>query len=125
MVKVSSKHWLVSYWIFCFLLTHLPLNPAAVPIQGLDKLVHFTLYLGLALLLLKAKGLSSPTGDVIRKSLLLIVGYSVLDELTQPLVNRTFEVWDLIADWLGAITGVLLIWKSGLGRPNDREQPQR
>lgn len=92
---------LYPYWALCFFLTHLP--PSSVPsaVSSFDKLAHGGGYFVLGLLLF-----SKVKRAALALALLLV--YSFVDELTQPLVGRNFEGVDLLADGLGGIAGIIL-----------------
>ncbi len=92
------------YWIAMFVGTHWPKGPH-LPISGGDKVMHFSAYLGLALLL----SLSTLSWwPVLWLKSIGIVGllacYGAFDEMTQPLVGRDCE----LLDWCADMTGVLL-----------------
>ena len=113
---MRPSKFLYPYWGLCFLLTHLP--PSSVPsaVSSIDKLAHGGGYFVLGLLLFCK----------LQRWLLtlsLLFAYSVFDELTQPLIGRSFEWVDLLADGLGGAAGVILGMKtfpdglSGQSRP--------
>lgn len=105
---------LAAYWLGIFLLTHWPKFPTPVTptLLPADKIVHFTLYSGLAWLLAAHAGyiwpgLGSRTLGPRLWQIGLIVGcYALFDEVTQPLCDRDCDVWDLLCDW--AATGFVL-----------------
>ncbi|GAG31705.1 unnamed protein product, partial [marine sediment metagenome] len=39
---------------------------------------------------------------------IIVIGYGALDELTQPLVGRTRDGYDLLADSLGMLVGMAI-----------------
>jgi len=101
------KKFLIPYWILCFVLTHLPPSSALPEAPGLDKVMHFGGYslLGFLLSLYFLSKHGSKKTWILR-ALGILAAYSVLDELTQPLVGRDFEVGDLFADSLGGFFGI-------------------
>ena len=80
-------------------------------VLGLDKLCHFLGYAGLAFLASIAWSLWRPVGRPLRRGHLAIVllgltAYGSFDEITQPLVHRTCELADWLADVAGAAVGL-------------------
>lgn len=76
-------------------------NPKIV---GLDKIVHFTMFF---IWMVTVRHDFS----FVKNWLLLVIGlfFSILTELFQLFVEaRSFEVYDLLADTIGVITGLLL-----------------
>ena len=99
------------YWLFAAVTSHIPQRH--VPeIEVSDKVLHGGGYFVLASLFWLAMAARS-FGR--RARLLLVLSviplYGALDELTQPLVNRTCEVWDWVADSLAAVAAVVL-WEA-------------
>ena len=102
---------LVIYWLGLIWGTHVPDVPMPAPHYN-DKLLHFLAYAGLAFLLywtwVTRRGLSLIGAAV---SLLIAIGYGVIDEITQGWVpQRVADPKDWAADLLGATSGVLLFW---------------
>lgn len=89
--------------------------PSGIPagIQGLDKAAHFFGYLVLGFLF-------AANQEKSRRQLLKILGwigfYALLDEATQPLVGREFDLLDIAADLLGASVGAVAFLRSGLAK---------
>ncbi len=99
------------YWLALFTATHTPLSVPPVGGCFTDKILHFTAYLLLAVLL---GVFCFVTGRRTRGWMLAIfLGicvYGIVDELLQIPVGRSCEVADWIADVLGAATGLLCLW---------------
>ena len=101
---------LAVYWPIIFVGTHLP---RFGPLRGeprrypYDKLAHFACYAILAwllmLLLLRRVRLTT----AILSTCLLVAAYGVVDELTQPIIGRTADLWDYVANLAGIAMGVL------------------
>ena len=93
------------------ILTHWPQDKLPIDINlnrfGLDKIVHMTAYGCLAWLFFKTvaprRYYLGWCGVICGLSLL-----AVLDEITQPWVNRQFSYFDIVADLIG-IAGCFLI----------------
>lgn len=116
----------VFYWILCFAVTHVPLRGQEPPIPGLDKVIHLALYGMLAALFyFSIKSRTAPLMLQLKKTALILVLYSVFDEITQPLVGRTCDGWDLLADWLGLSIGLWVAVKISHGSSDGQSQPPR
>jgi len=92
-------------------LTHLPDEsvPDQLRLGGLDKLEHIAAYGAITLLFVY----SLRTSPTLFTSLFLsigILGIGSLDEITQPLCNRTAS----FTDWLANIVGILIVLVSSV-----------
>ena len=101
--------------------THLPAKNLPIRIHN-DVACHFAAYFGLAaivwLLFELRKRVSVMTSVAIWA---LITALGVLDETTQPLVGRSFELKDIAADSIGAATSIVLMFCGfALWRRRDR-----
>ncbi|HEX5471275.1 MAG TPA: VanZ family protein [Lacipirellulaceae bacterium] len=103
---------LVCYFAVLFVGTHLPPNSHLLPrsIEHFDKVCHFTGYTILAGLI--ATTCQMAAGKLALRHLCWIwLGVAIvaaIDEVTQIPVGRDCDIWDWIADILGAVTGLLL-----------------
>lgn len=97
---------LAIYWLALFIATHLP--PRHVPpVPVNDKIEHFVGFAILAIVLsLAMSRASTPRTLAIILAICLI--YGAIDEWTQPLIGRTCELNDWLADAGGAIVGSLI-----------------
>lgn len=114
------------YWAFIFFLTHVP-SSGGNGIPGADKVMHFLAYFGLALLIAFVavlwRGFSL---SLLIGVWLLVAGYGIVDELSQTLVpGRTCSAADWIADALGGLTGILLVWGLGGRLPGRQAIPDK
>jgi len=103
----------IGFWIAAFAATHTPPPERSAPPPINDKLMHFAGFATLGLLTLWAVSAGSrpPTGRRVLLWWLILVAYALLDEVTQPLVRRSFEIADIIADACGAAAGIgLALW---------------
>jgi len=85
-------------------LTHLPQTALPNVLQGnlTDKIEHTAAYGLIALLFLLSVKRRSPLLVPI-SGLLILAGMGVLDEATQPLVQRCASVGDYMADLIGVV----------------------
>lgn len=109
----------VLYWLGLTAIMHMPLAPMPPqPDDGIpkDKTVHLVLYGGLAICLISVLEQRSrvdstaqprrPLGRYLAvMSFCTINGF--LEELTQPLTGRTYDLADFLADCLGASLGLV------------------
>lgn len=97
---------LILYWLAIFIGTHIP--GSSVPKLGNDKILHFGAFGGLAFLV--AWALPTREGRAHIQGLItlgLIVGYAMIDELTQYFIpGRNCSLGDFIADAIGAVIGL-------------------
>ena len=89
-------------------------NDEGIPIPYLDKLVHFVFYLLFVILggLMWQSG--KPMNSTLKKTILWVVIavlYGLLMEALQDLlpIDRSAEIFDVLANTLGAVMGGLLI----------------
>ena len=106
-VQMALVVLLAGYWLSMFVGTHLPSIPNVVS----DKILHLCGYGGLAAVLLAWRASRGPVAfRTIGWLWLLIAGYGVFDEITQPIVGRHCDVADWIADLMGAAIGLAIMW---------------
>lgn len=103
---------LLFYWPAIFVFGHIPM-PGLVYKAGVsDKSLHFLAYLVLVFLLWFAinpdKKVNWRTATVWR-ILLAVVLYGLADELLQPLVGRTCDITDFLANLAGMFGGLILL----------------
>lgn len=110
-MRWTSWFLLSVYWGAIFTLTHLPGEQLRHFPQFWDKAEHFLAYFLLATLLGSALMLTFPHRSTIPLWVLVIgFTYGAVDELLQPLVTRTADFNDWVADALGVWAGVLILW---------------
>lgn len=111
-MRISSNKrliLLILYWICGFVATHVPIRQGEVLLPNVDKLAHFVLYGGLALLVAFWLGTGQEPFPTVQKTLLICVIYAMLDEGLQALVpSRNPSLTDWIADVLGSLTGLTI-----------------
>ena len=105
---------LVLYWLAMFAGTHYPKPnlPRLDSALRIDKILHFTGYMGLAALLLTSVHLNRRPRSLVRAAVivgLIVAGYGLFDEVSQPYFSRYAEPSDYLADILGCLTGLALV----------------
>lgn len=114
--------WLTSataiYWIALAVIIHMPpesldVAPSLMHRLHADKLFHCGSYGLLAILLAGIIELHAELRRAMTKwsrtagtVFFVVAAYGAIDELTQPLTNRTCDPWDFAADVLGAALGL-------------------
>lgn len=106
---------LFGYSVVLITATHLPTVNGLVRYPGIDKVLHLIAYGCLASL---AAALATVGRNIRFRHMLglaiLLAGFAILDEVTQPFFNRKAELGDWIADCLGIIGGmscVILLYR--------------
>lgn len=105
----------VAWLIAVTLLSLVPANMDTQPfIPHFDKLVHFVFYLGLSWLLGR---LLKREPYFVGKVLIPTICYSILMEVLQEAMDlgRHFDIFDIIANIIGALIGTILIYRSVSG----------
>jgi len=104
--------WLViavAFTAIVLLLTHIPKEAMPLRLQenSHDKLHHVVAYGGITFLfILSVKVSSNPFLFSLLFFAILAIG--IVDEVTQPLVNRTASLADIVANFIGIATVLLL-----------------
>ena len=121
----AARVMAAAYFITLMVATHLPRVPRPPtppgPVEP-DKLMHFGAYATLALLLAVARPWPcrrDGTQLIVTALFTIIVGG--LTELTQPLFGRNGNLHDVLANALGGLTMVAVLWPLmvGIGSPDD------
>ncbi|MCF6268848.1 MAG: VanZ family protein [Melioribacteraceae bacterium] len=102
------------YWLLIFILTSIPGNHIPTIFGTSDKLKHFGAYLVLAFLLNFTLYIQKKFPLLSKKSMLftflITTFYGIIDEVHQIFIpGRAFDWWDLVADGLGSLIGILLV----------------
>ncbi|GJQ26808.1 MAG: hypothetical protein HBSAPP02_18400 [Phycisphaerae bacterium] len=101
----------VCLFVGAFVMSHTPPPPppSRPPIN--DKVMHFTGFVLLGMVTIW-RGLDAGRRYPLRGALgwlLLLALYAAFDELTQPIMGRSCELFDWVADVGGAIAGITII----------------
>ena len=99
---------LACYWVALFVATHIPLPKVSELPKNSDKGMHVLAFGGLAFLLLVWLSASRPlTPFRVSKALAIAALYAGIDESLQKLLDyRTFDLYDLAANWMGLMIGL-------------------
>ncbi len=102
--NIKSLITAILFTVAVLVFSHLPQETMPSPLQkdGVDKLQHVLAYGVITFLFL----VSLRTSPTILSALLLFLAVSVIaafDELTQPFMNRTASITDLVADIIGIL----------------------
>jgi len=98
----------IAYWIALVAATHLPGQQVRRFGLGVsDWLLHTTAYAGLAALTWLAVGHRSRSSGW--RWMGVLIAFGALDEITQPLVGRSAQLGDWLADAAGVL-GVATVW---------------
>ena len=97
-------------WVGAFVATHIPKLHMPEDIHVSDKTLHAVgSVVRAAMLLLTCASRGRPRWTRVLLTLALLAAYGAVDEITQPLVNRTAAFADWLADIGGAAAATLLI----------------
>jgi len=113
--KRTKTVWaaLAIYWPVLFILTHIPIFDVARKSGMSDKLMHVLAYMGLMMLVWWAV---SPyervnwRGWKVWLILAAMVWYGAADEWLQGYVGRSADMEDFVADLIGTLSGLVLLW---------------
>ncbi|MEM9185933.1 MAG: VanZ family protein [Planctomycetota bacterium] len=110
--RIDRRLWpvLAGYWTLLVIATHLPGSyaKATAGLIEFDKLIHLTAYAVLGCLLAVCV---TPRGGRLGVATagalwLVVTSFGACDELTQSLVGRSCELYDFLADAVGAASGI-------------------
>lgn len=108
--------------LYAGLIVYLSSRSSLPSVRVSDKLLHFVEYAALAFLITRAFMLLRPSASSRRATLLAIAlatAFGLSDELHQRFVpNRDASYLDLVADFLGSVTGAMIYaaWADLRGR---------
>ena len=102
------------YWLLIFILTSIPGNHIPTIFGVSDKIKHFGAYFVLAILLNFTLYIQNRFPLLSKKSMLftflITLFYGLFDEVHQIFIpGRAFDWWDLVADIIGSVLGILLV----------------
>ena len=102
------------YWVLIFILTSIPGKSIPKILGFSDKSKHFGAYLVLAFLLNFALYLQKKfplfSKHAALSTFVITLFYGLFDEVHQIIIpGRFFDWWDLVADVVGSLMGILLV----------------
>ena len=112
-MKLLSRHPATMFWlggmIAAFTVTHLPPQNTGKAVLN-DKLLHFMGFavLGLMTFWWRVRRETNSTRlRALLKGFTILAVHAMMDEVTQPLIGRSCEFGDWLADLGGAASGVI------------------
>ena len=102
-------------WAFVIMATSILPGDAFpdIDIRFFDKIVHFTKYAILAILMVSGVNYSYKYYTPLKKVLFMLIlagGYGILMELVQWFIpNRVPSIWDVVANVAGILTGMMVM----------------
>lgn len=102
------------YWLALYVGTHIPNPEMLIGAHVSDKVLHFSAYFGLYLVLAVRIRILSDAWPTMRQTIILAAMtslYSAFDEITQgiPIINRHPDLMDAVADCSGVVSAILVI----------------
>lgn len=99
----------IVYFVALFIGTHIPMDSSEIAPSVSDKLVHFSAYAGLTVLVLAGWELTIGRLEPKHYFAVWLAGvlYGVFDEVSQTPVGRSCDMNDWIADVLGITCGLI------------------
>lgn len=102
------------YWLALYVGTHIPNPDMLIGPHVSDKVLHFSAYIGLYLVLAVRIRILSDAWPTMRQTIILAAMtslYSAFDEITQgiPIINRHPDIMDAVADCSGVVSAILVI----------------
>ena len=127
-LAARTHFWIwLGYWAFLFAVTHAPLRGVGpAPIPHVDKVAHVGLYFILAWLggTLRAKATGADRLRRVAAWTVIYAIYGAVDEWSQPLVGRSMELGDWIADVGGVLLGgAVVVWRGASEKTHSSSSP--
>lgn len=102
------------YWLALYVGTHIPNPDMLIGPHVSDKVLHFSAYFGLYLVLAVRIRILGEAWPTMRQTIILAAMtslYSAFDEITQgvPIINRHPDVMDAVADCAGVVTAIFVV----------------
>ena len=102
------------YWLALYVGTHIPNPDMLIGNHVSDKVLHFSAYFGLYLVLATRIRILHEAWPTMRQTIVLAAMtslYSAFDEITQgiPIINRHPDIMDAVADCGGVVAAIFVI----------------
>jgi len=102
------------YWLALYVGTHIPNPDMLIGAHVSDKVLHFSAYFGLYLVLATRIRIIHEAWPTMRQTIILAAItslYSAFDEITQgvPIINRHPDIMDAVADCGGVVVAILVV----------------
>ncbi|WP_353168072.1 VanZ family protein [Flavobacterium sp.] len=104
--KITAIFWTLLIFYLC--LNDVPSLPS-IPIENLDKIIHFIFYFVFVFLWIMSFKNISLRYFLIVLFIALLLGISIEFLQKNYTKNRAFDWYDIVANTLGAITGFILV----------------
>jgi VanZ family protein len=103
-----------TYWLALYVGTHIPNPDMLIGANVSDKILHFSAYFGLYLVLAVRMRILNEAWPTKRQTIILAAMtslYSAFDEITQgiPIINRHPDIMDAVADCGGVVAAILVV----------------
>lgn len=114
LLKRAATPIAVCYWLALYVGTHIPNPKLLMDTHVSDKLMHFSAYFGLYIVLALRIRIVHEAWPNMRQTIILAAItslYSAFDEITQgiPIINRYPDVMDAVADCAGILAATFVI----------------
>ncbi len=102
------------YWLALYIGTHIPNPDVLIGTHVSDKVLHFSAYFGLYLVLACRIRILDDNWPTMRQTIILAAMtslYSAFDEITQgiPVINRYPDIMDAVADCAGVAAAIFVV----------------
>ena len=102
------------YWPALYVGTHIPNPEMLIGSHVSDKVLHFSAYFGLYLVLAVRIRIVHEAWPTMRQTIILAAMtslYSAFDEITQgiPIINRHPDIMDAVADCSGVVAAIFVV----------------
>ena len=102
------------YWLALYVGTHIPNPDMLIGAHVSDKVLHFSAYFGLYLVLATRIRILHEAWPTMRQTIILAAMtslYSAFDEITQgiPIINRHPDIMDAVADCGGVVAAIFVV----------------
>ena len=113
-LKMVATPAIAVYWLALYVGTHIPNPDMLIGPHVSDKVLHFSAYFGLYLVLAVRIRIVHEAWPTMRQTVILAAMtslYSAFDEITQgiPIINRHPDIMDAVADCAGVVTAIFVV----------------